>query len=143
MEKAEIQALFKAWGLRATPARIALLGALATAQKPKSAEELHARVAKGDLVTVYRNVQSLVKVKAAREVRFKDGVVRYEFNDGEAFHHHHVVCTRCGVIDELPHCDMPAIEKSALKAARSFSVISEHTLEFFGTCRTCAKVGVV
>jgi len=124
-------------GLRATPHRLALLGSLATARSPKTAEELRDRLKKIDLVTVYRNMQSLVSAGLVREVRFKDTTVRYEFADDA--HHHHLVCTTCGLIDELPECDLYAIEKKVLAASRAFTAINEHSLEFFGTCMACAK----
>jgi Fur family ferric uptake transcriptional regulator len=73
----------------------------------------------------------------AREVRFKDGIVRYEL--AEKYHHHHLVCTNCGRIDELPHCDMRALERWALRGSRHFARVDEHALEFFGTCAACAK----
>lgn len=122
--------------LRATPHRIALLTALAKAGKPLTAEELHGK-GTADLVTVYRTLQSLLKARLVREVRFKDASVRYEFVHGE--HHHHLVCTSCGVVDELPECDVRSLETKALAASSMFASVDEHALEFFGTCVGCAK----
>lgn len=125
-------------GLRATPHRMALLGTLATARTPKTADEIRGRMGRVDLVTVYRNLESLAKAGLVREVRFKDAAARYELAD-DAGHHHHLVCTGCGAVDELEDCDVSAIEKTALKKSRNFASIDEHALEFFGTCRSCAR----
>lgn len=126
--------LLKEKGLRATPKRIALLETLSRARKPKTAEELHAEVA-SDLVTVYRNLQSLVAAELVSEVRLKDASVRYEFTHG---HHHHLVCTECNTIEELDSCDLASLEKSVLKKSSRFASIDEHSLEFFGLCKSCA-----
>lgn len=127
------QELLKARGLRATPKRVALLGILQKAAHPMTAEEMHVNV-RADLVTVYRNLQNLVRAGIVHEVRFKDSSVRYEFSHG---HHHHVVCTSCGIIEELAACDVSALQKNALRTS-GFSAINEHSLEFFGLCRACA-----
>lgn len=100
-------------------------------------EEIHRRMESADLVTVYRNLQNLLKVGLVREVRFKDSAVLYELS-AEGDHHHHVVCRSCGLIDELEECGPYDLEASALKTATRFASIDEHSLEFFGTCRACA-----
>lgn len=124
--------------IRPTPRRVALLDALITAARPIAADELHARVKKVDLVTVYRTLESFVTADLVREVRFKDDVVRYELAE-RAQHHHHLVCTRCNRVDELPDCNLHALEASVLKRSKNFISVDEHALEFFGTCVTCAK----
>lgn len=131
-----IESALKARGLRATRHRIALVGTLATANTPKTAEEIRDRMEEIDLVTVYRNLQALTRAGITREVRFKDAAIRYELA-GDS-HHHHVVCTGCGVVDELDECDVAPIERKALTTSKRFASIEEHALEFFGTCRACA-----
>lgn len=129
--------LLRAKGLRATPARVALLSALMRARGPLSADDLHAKVPSADLVTVYRALQNFTAAGLVREVRFKDATARYEFAHGA--HHHHLVCTGCGMIDELPECDVAALEQEVLAKSKRFAAIEEHALEFFGTCAVCAK----
>lgn len=136
MDHQGAQTVLRAKGLRATPQRLAILKAMYAKHQPRSVEDIHAKV-KGDLVTVYRTLQSFVSAGLAREVRFKDAAVRYEA--ATHHHHHHVVCTSCGTIDELPSCDMHSIEKQVLSTSKNFAAITEHSLEFFGTCTTCAK----
>lgn len=124
--------------IRATPRRIAILEQLLKGKRPLSAEALHARVKDADLVTIYRTLEQLHTKGIVRDIRFKDGVARYEFAHG-SHHHHHLVCTKCGQIDELPECDVRSLEKTALAASKRFKSVEEHALEFFGTCVTCAK----
>ncbi len=129
--------LLRGKGLRATNARIALLKALRAAGRPMSAEELHAKVPTIDLVTVYRILQQFVPVGLARECRFKDSKLRYEF--GITDHHHHLVCTDCGAVDELEGCGAGFLEKKILSISPRFATVNEHVLEFFGTCKSCAR----
>jgi Fur family ferric uptake transcriptional regulator len=132
----EAETLLKEKQLRATPHRVALLSALLSSHRPVSAEDMHKKISGADLVTIYRNLQSLVAQGLAREVRFKDSTVRYE---AAGLHHHHLVCTTCGTVDELPECDIHSLEKEVLKKSDTFASINEHQLEFFGTCTVCAK----
>jgi Fe2+ or Zn2+ uptake regulation protein len=128
------ETMLKEAKLRATPKRVALLKALQGAKSPRTAEELHTNV-KSDLVTIYRNLQSLAQAGLVNEVRFKDSSVRYELSHG---HHHHIVCTSCGTVEELDGCDNSPLERQALGASERFSRINEHSLEFFGLCKACA-----
>lgn len=121
-------------GLRATPKRLLLLTKLQHAHTPLRAEELHAQLRNIDLVTVYRNLQDFVRAGLAHEVRFKDASVRYELFHG---HHHHIVCTRCGTVEELDGCDNVPLESEAIQASSKFARIEEHALEFFGLCKGC------
>jgi Fur family ferric uptake transcriptional regulator len=138
MKNDPVSSVLRANGLRATPHRVALIGTLATATAPKTAEEIHARMESVDLVTVYRNLQALTAANLVKEVRFKDASVRYELID-EGSHHHHLVCKGCGAIDELEGCDVTALEKEILKRSKRFASVDEHALEFFGTCKGCVE----
>lgn len=136
--KPDTTATLRERGLKATRGRAVLLDALMASHEPISAEELHARSRAVDLVTVYRTLQSLVAARLVREVRFKDSTVRYECAE-DMRHHHHLVCTRCGTVDDLPDCVLDALESAALRKSKRFASVDEHALEFFGTCVSCAK----
>ncbi len=127
-------------GMRATESRVRILESLQGAVRPVSAEEIHNDVGICDLVTVYRTLQRFVHTLSVREVYFNDGVVRYEFMHGGLEHHHHVMCSSCGLIDELPSCTVGALETAALSKSGRFARIHDHSLEFFGLCVSCAKI---
>lgn len=130
--------LLKLKSLKATSSRLAILNALRTAKNPFTAEELHKKINKSsDLVTVYRGLETFLTCKLVHEIHLKDGTARYELASEQ--HHHHLVCTGCGIIDELPSCEVSELESLALKRSTRFATISEHALEFFGTCRACAR----
>lgn len=127
--------LLRAAKLRVTPKRIRLLEVLHDAGRPLSVDVLHGKVKDVDLATVYRTMETFVRVGLLREVRFRDAIVRYEFAHG---HHHHLVCTDCGVVEEIDACEVAPLENKVLKHSRRFKTISEHALEFFGLCKKCA-----
>lgn len=72
-------------------------------------------------------------------------IIRFEFGSGRAFyelahdkpHHHHVVCEKCGIVEDVPAQDSPQLTRMALRHARRFSSISRHSLEFYGRCVEC------
>ncbi len=121
--------------LRATDGRVRILEILKAAEQPVSAAEVHERLGENrpDLVTVYRNLERFTAISISRSVQLGDGVRRYELADRG--HHHHLVCTTCGTVEDLPSCDVAPLERLAFHK-HGFRVAS-HLLEFFGTCQTC------
>jgi len=121
--------------MRQTVHRKTILSIFDKAHAPLAVDEIHQRMPKADLVTIYRNVERLTSMGIIRIVRFRDDKVRYEMSrDG---HHHHVVCESCGHIDELPECRMRH-EESVAREAPSFMKVTDHALEYFGVCKKCA-----
>ncbi len=132
------ETLLKAAGLRVTAGRLAILGALEKESKPVTVEQLGKRL-KGALnsVTLYRALEALKDARIVARVGLGHEHAHYELVHGRP-HHHHVVCTSCGHIEdiEVPHSRTP--EQDAHKRAKTFTSIESYALEFFGTCRTCA-----
>ncbi len=122
-------------GLRVTKGRLSLLSVLHTEHSPLTAQEIRRRMKSMDLVTVYRTLQAFVAAGLVQEVRLKDDSVRYECTHGG--HHHHVICTECGIIDELPECHGEELQAATLHSSVHFASIHSHSLEFFGICKTC------
>lgn len=84
--------------------------------------------------TVYRELEFLLKHQIITAIEFGDGVKRYELLQGK--HHHHIICTRCGKVqDVVLEVDLDAQEKQIVQS--SGFVIQAHSLEFFGLCPTC------
>jgi Fur family ferric uptake transcriptional regulator len=103
-----------------------------------SAQQLHqCLVAEGSpvgLTTVYRTLQALAEAGEADTIVQPDGEVLYRRCSGE--HHHHLVCTSCGVTVEVQDDDL---EGWAHRIARrhGFRDVT-HSLELRGVCATCA-----
>ncbi|MDX1931714.1 MAG: Fur family transcriptional regulator [Capsulimonadales bacterium] len=146
-EYARMLGLLKAQGYRVTGPRRALLRLLAQATKPLSVQEIHAAVnppgTKSDdreeeinLVTVYRFANLLVDLGIARRVEFGQGYYRYERAESQdGPHHHHLVCERCGRIEEFQGCEIGNLTLR-LEQESGFRV-ERHQLEVFGTCPQC------
>ena len=134
----------KKQGCRTTGPRRALLRLLAETREPLSVPEMHAQVnERGDddeanLVTVYRFVNLLVEMGLARRIEFGEGFYRYEREESQTGpHHHHMVCQKCGKIEDFDGCDLAHLI-GKLEAERGFAV-EKHQLEFFGACADCRK----
>jgi Fur family ferric uptake transcriptional regulator len=103
-------------------------------------DELGARVRERDpsvgQTTVYRAVKLLADCGLATAHRFGAGETRYE-PARPGTHHDHLVCTRCGAIEEF---EDDAIEQLQAAAARRHGFVLEgHVFELYGRCRACRE----
>lgn len=133
-------ALLRRAKLKATDVRLTLLDRLREEHGPFTLEELHRKIGVGscDLVTMYRTLAVFQQARLVRRCDFGDGPIRYEFHDAHGAHHHHVVCVRCRSVTNLDHCALDALESTLREAG--FRDLT-HSLEFFGTCPSCAAEG--
>lgn len=104
-----------------------------------SAQDIHDKLRhrgeKVGLSTVYRNLQTLVDASEVDALRNDDGEVLYR--RCSAGHHHHLVCRQCGRTVEV---EGPTVETWADAMAREHGFTDvAHTLEIFGTCRSCSS----
>jgi Fur family transcriptional regulator, ferric uptake regulator len=119
-------------GFRVTDPRMKIFQILEVSGcKPQTADEIR-KISTLDKVTVYRTLESFVTAKLVNRVEFGDGVTRYEITHG---HHHHIVCTECGVITDVENC----LEEKKVKELEEKTgfIVSSHSLEFFGLCKKC------
>ncbi len=138
MKRKDVDAILRKHGFRATKGRVALIETLSKCSKPESMEEITKLVSRSlDAANVYRALEAFAKTEIARKIDFQNGRTYYELSL-DRHHHHHIVCTKCGRIEDIRGCK-PKLEKEALTQAKSFSSIDSHSLEFFGTCKTCDK----
>ena len=123
---------------RTTRQRTAVLGVLDELDQFRSAQDIHAELARrGESVglsTVYRCLAALSTGGDVDTLLRDDGETLYRRCRGDT-HHHHLVCRSCGATVEV---EGPAVESWAdqLAAAHGFDEVS-HTLEIFGRCATC------
>lgn len=128
-----------------TPGRRAIIEILGKDDRPLSVPELQIALERRRLnvnkTTIYRELQFLCREDLAQVVQFADRQKRYELMYDGSQHHHHVVCTRCGLVEEI---GLVAVEKllapleKRLASKVNFKEIS-HNLEFFGQCKSCQK----
>jgi Fur family ferric uptake transcriptional regulator len=70
-----------------------------------------------------------------KQIQLQEGKFRYEL--ATAAEHHHLVCTKCGDIQDISDCNIDGLEKD-IEKKKKFKVTS-HALEFFGLCSNCQK----
>lgn len=135
--------LLRKHGYKATGARLAVLNIFQKAKHPLSAQEVIAilpRSARTDQATVYRTLASFKQKGLIRPVDLRHNHAHYERND--AHDHHHLVCLRCGRVEDVHRCGIEDMQASVLRTSRHFAEIKQHALEFYGLCKSCtAKTG--
>jgi Fur family transcriptional regulator, ferric uptake regulator len=133
----EFAVLLRSHGFKATPGRIKILNSLKKFNKPAKVDfiydDLNGSV---DRTTIYRTLDSLVEAGVVIKVDFGHSHAHYELADSNN-HHHHLICDKCGVVEDVKISNDDALEKSALANSKSFAKIKTHSLEFFGLCHDC------
>jgi Fur family ferric uptake transcriptional regulator len=125
---------------RDTRSRRAIAAAIARLERSFSARELHAEVcAMGvpvGLTTVYRTLALLLAEGHVREAGRRGGEMWYNACS-VAGHHHHLVCERCGTVEETTVCRCEELGR-ALGEQHGF-VLARTPETYFGLCAACAK----
>lgn len=131
----------RAAGFRATPSRLAIATLLEQAHQPVGTPTLAETLVPQelDLATLYRTLKSFEEKSLIRHVAIDQRFASYEWVEEDGEHHHHLICQTCGLIEEIPDCELESLEKRVLKQATRFREIHSHSLEFFGVCKACKK----
>jgi len=117
-----------------------VVAALRTVPGPQSAADLHRTVTDVPLSSLYRSLTVLDDAGVVRRHHDSDGLARYELAEWLGGHHHHMVCVRCGLVEDI---QLDADEERALRsviaslAERSGYQVHDHELELEGECRSC------
>src|SRR5215212_6115418 len=130
----EIVARLRERGHRLTPQRFAVVRALVEGGEHPSAEQLFQRVTGAypmmSPATVYKTLDTLKAAGEVLELEFREGPNRYDANIPGA--HPHVICTRCGRIDDVMLDRLgPSVEDAAEQTAYH---ITGYRLDFYGLC---------
>jgi Fur family ferric uptake transcriptional regulator len=130
-------------GYAATEPRRRIVACFLERQEAVTAADLYLRLrAKGEsigLVTVYRTLDLLVACRLAHVVMHEDPSQqeRQFLPCGLAGHHHHLVCTACGRVQQVTDCHLAALEADL--ANSSGYRIDRHALTLFGCCPACLQ----
>ncbi len=125
----------KTSGLKATLPRLKVMEIFQRAdQRHLTAEDVfkallndHADIG---LATVYRVLMQFVQAGLLSRSTFDAGKAVFELNEGA--HHDHMVCIRCGRVEEFYDAEIET-RQHAVAAARGFE-LREHTLALYGVC---------
>lgn len=128
---------------RYTSGRRALVDLLADAHRPLTVAEVLERADGLTQSSVYRNLSLLERAGVVQRVVTDDEFARFELaEDLTGHHHHHLVCSSCGTVDDFT---LDAALESALDAALGSAATSagfdvhHHRLDLVGTCRRCRQ----
>jgi Fur family transcriptional regulator, ferric uptake regulator len=125
-------------GQKATPVRMSVLSVFKKAKQPLSAQGLISTLPRGtDQATVYRTLRSFMQKGLIKQIDLRHNHAHYELT--ATAEHHHLICLRCGRIEDVAHCDLRMMQSAVLRASKHFARVSEHALEFYGICRSCAN----
>jgi Fur family peroxide stress response transcriptional regulator len=123
---------------RKTSQRGLVLEAVCKGNHP-SAREIFERVSTKKSMsfgTVYRNLQILEEAGEIAAIKVDPELLHY---DRRRERHHHLRCTKCGKVFDIPVPYRPEFDTEA--AQKSGFVIDAHTITFEGLCRDCRGAG--
>lgn len=136
----EIERRLAATDQRFTKVRTHVIDALRRAGRPITADEILAATPGLSQSSLYRNLAVFEAAGVVVRLQSADGRARFELSEELAGHHHHLICTRCGAIDDvaLPD-DLEGKLDAVLSkvAATSGFAMDHHRLDVVGLCRDC------
>jgi len=125
--------------LKVTPARLVVFEILEKSPKPVDiasvADYLNKHQIKADQATIFRIINTFAQKGLVVPVQFNEGKFRYEY--GPSADHHHFICEKCGMIEDISDCHIDELEKEIQQKKKL--LIKRHSLEFFGLCPDCQK----
>ncbi|MCG2634790.1 MAG: ferric iron uptake transcriptional regulator [Gammaproteobacteria bacterium] len=130
----------KGAGLKATAPRLKILELMEeSSQRHMTAEDVYRGLLDmGDevgLATVYRVLTQFEAAGLVIRHSFEEDRAIYELADES--HHDHMVCMRCGKIQEFTDCGIEQLQMEA--ATRHGFRVSSHSLYLYGLCADCGS----
>ncbi|MEJ2345446.1 MAG: ferric iron uptake transcriptional regulator [Gammaproteobacteria bacterium] len=125
-------------GLKVTLPRMKILEILeAGEERHFSAEDVYKQLLEAGedigLATVYRVLTQFEAAELVTRHHFESGHSVFELNRGP--HHDHILCVRCGKVDEFVD---ETIEKRQREIAEQAGYrITDHSLYIYGICEAC------
>ena len=130
----------KEHGLKATVPRLKILELMEGSKvRHFSAEDIYKRLLKGNvelgLATVYRVLTQFESAGIVIRHNFEEGHSVFELAADE--HHDHIVCVRCGKVEEF-HDDEIEQRQNVIAKKLGFE-LTDHNLNMYGLCPSCKQ----
>jgi Fe2+ or Zn2+ uptake regulation protein len=125
-------------GLRVTAPRVATLAVIGQSHHPDAdtiATAVRERLGAVSKQAVYDVLHALADVGLVRRISVGPGAARFEIHRHD--NHHHLVCTRCGRIEDVP-CELGEAPCIVPPDDLGFEVEVAEVL-FRGTCAACRE----
>ncbi|MDR0270918.1 Fur family transcriptional regulator [Paenibacillus sp.] len=123
-------------GVRITPQRHAILAYLMDSMSHPTAEEIYRalepKFPSMSVATVYNNLKMLIEAGMVHELTYGDNSSRFDANVSE---HFHVICQKCGKIEDFSYPSLQDVEHTAEKST-GFQIQSLR-MELYGICSGC------
>jgi Fe2+ or Zn2+ uptake regulation protein len=135
-----ISALLHSQEQRLTPTRRCIVDVLEAADRPLTIPEILEARPELAQSSAYRNLVVLEQARVVHRVVTHADFARYELAEDLTGHHHHLVCSNCGRVDDLPAT--AAVERAVAVAIdeaghRTGFVTEHHRLDLVGLCADC------
>src|SRR5882762_8353858 len=133
--RVSVVARLRGVGQRLTPNREVLIDTLAASPRPLTIPEVLDRQPGLAQSSVYRNLVVLEEASILHRVMGTDEFARWELAEDLTEHHHHLICTSCGVVEDVPAS--AGLERSVAAAATAVTqatgfVTERHRLDLVG-----------
>jgi Fur family ferric uptake transcriptional regulator len=127
-------------GLKVTLPRVKILEILERSNpRHISAEDMYkALLDSGEdigLATVYRVLTQFETAGLVTRHHFEGGHSVFELNQG--VHHDHILCVKCGRVDEFVDSEIETRQKK-IASAKGYEM-TDHSLYIYGICSSCRK----
>lgn len=125
-------------GLKVTTPRLKILNVLSSARaRHMTAEDVYKVLLDAGedvgLATIYRVLTQFEAAGLVERHHFEGGRSVFELNEGE--HHDHIVCVKCGLIQEFVD---EVIESQQEAVAKKYGfTITDHSMYLYGVCKKC------
>lgn len=126
---------------RYTAVRRAVVEVLADATRPLTIPEILESAPRLAQSSVYRTLTLLEQAGVVHRFPGPAGFARHELAEELTEHHHHLVCRRCGSVEDVPASRRVerTVARAVEEAAAEAGFRSEgHRLDLVGVCARCA-----
>lgn len=127
-------------GLRYTGSRRAVVEVLSSADRPLTIPEILQQDRSLAQSSAYRNLNELIAAGVVHRIVAGDEYSHFELAEDLTSHHHHLVCTHCGRVEDVTLDD--GIEASLTRSLDEVAlgqgfVAEHHRLDVLGRCAAC------
>jgi len=136
----EVAARLRRVQQRLTPKRAAIVDILSSAPRPLALPEI---LASGDGLaqsSVYRNLVVLEQAGVVHRIVTAESA-RFELAEELTGHHHHLICTSCGTVEDVPasaHLESSLADAVAQVEDTTGFRTKAHRIDLVGLCRRCS-----
>jgi Fur family transcriptional regulator, ferric uptake regulator len=126
---------------RLTPNREAIVTVLAASPRPLTIPEVLGAGSGLAQSSVYRNLVVLEQAGVVHRIVTNDEFARFELAEDLVGHHHHLICSSCGTVEDVP--PNARLEQSLRHAVDQIAHATgfrtqTHRVDLVGLCRRCA-----